>query len=347
MVTKILIDPQTKTAYGVEFVRNKRKYRVLAKKEVIVSGGAINSPHLLMLSGIGPREHLEEQGIPVIQDLPVGENLMDHVALGGMTFIMNETVTLNTQRVLDDPYTLHDFLNYHEGPISIPGGTEALSFFDLQDPRNPDGHPDLELLFVSGMLSGERSLQKSFGITDYVYNKVYKRSEGLDGIMIFPMVMRPKSKGRVLLKDNNPFHHPLIYPNYFADERDLDVLVQGVRISQRLAKTKAMKRLKTTLWKVPLPGCVNYTFNTDDYWKCHARNLPFTIYHLSGTCKMAPESDPTCVVNPRLKVKGIKNLRVADASIMPEVTSGHTNAPAIMIGEKAADLIKEDWNVRI
>lgn len=347
MVTKILIDPETKTAYGVEFQRNKRKYRVLARKEVIVSAGAINSPHLLMLSGIGPREHLEQKGITVMQDLPVGENLMDHVALGGLTFTMNETVTINTDRVLQDPYSLNDFLYYHEGPISIPGGTEALSFFDLEDPKNPDGHPDLELLFVSGMISSEVSLRKSFGITDYVYDSVYKRTEGLDGIMILPMIMRPKSKGRILLRDTNPTHHPLIYPNYFADERDLDVLVKGVRIAQKLAKTKPMRRLKTTLLKLPLPGCANYTFNSDDYWKCHARNLPFTIYHLSGTCKMAPVSDPTGVVDPRLRVKGIRNLRVADASIMPEVTSAHTNAPAIMIGEKASDLIKQDWNEKI
>lgn len=346
MVTRILIDPHTKTAYGVEFVRNKRKFKVIARKEVIISAGAINSPHLLMVSGIGPRDHLQEKGIPVIQDLPVGYNLMDHVALGGLTFLLNDTASLVTERILNDANSLNDFFTRHMGPLSIPGGTEALSFHDLQDPTNPDGHPDLELLFIGGSMTSEMTLKRSFGISDYLYNTVYQPTEGVDGIMIFPMIMRPKSKGRIMLRDANIFHQPLIYPNYFADERDLDVLVKGVRISQQLARTTPMRKLRATMLRTPLPGCVKYTFDSDDYWKCHARNLPFTIYHLSGTCKMGPQHDRTSVVDPRLRVKGINRLRVADASIMPEVTSAHTNAPTIMIGEKVADMIKEDWNVK-
>lgn len=345
MVTKILIDPQTKNAYGIEFVRNRHKYKVLARKEIIISAGAINSPHLLMISGIGPAKHLQEKGISVIQDLPVGYNLMDHVALGGVTFMLNDSASLITDRILDDANALNDYFTTHKGPLSIPGGTEALSFFDLQNPKAVDGWPNLELLFISGSMSSEMTLRKSFGISDYVYNKMYKATEGKDAIMIFPMVMRPYSKGRIMLRDANPFHQPLIYPNYFSDERDLDVLVQGIRISQNIIKTKPMKKLRATLLKTPLPGCVNYTFDSDDYWKCAARNLPFTIYHLSGTCKMGPEDDVTTVVNPRLKVKGINRLRVVDASIMPEVPSAHTNAPTIMVAEKATDIIKEDWNV--
>lgn len=347
MVTRILIDPQTKTAYGVEYVRNKRKYKVIARKEVIVSAGAINSPHLLMVSGIGPRDHLQEKDIPVVQDLPVGYNLMDHVALGGLTFILNESASIITDRILNDAHALNDYFSTHRGPLSIPGGTEALSFHDLSDPTNPDGHPNLELLFIGGSMSSEMTLKRSFGISNHVYNSVYRSTEGIDGIMIFPMIMRPHSKGRIMLRDANIFHHPLIYPNYYADERDLDVLVKGVRISQQLARTASMRKLGATMLRTPLPGCTNYTFDSDDYWKCHARNLPFTIYHLSGTCKMGPDNDRTAVVNPRLRVRGVNRLRVVDASIMPEVPSAHTNAPTIMLAEKAADMIKEDWNVSL
>lgn len=347
MVTKILIHPDTKTTYGVEFQRNDRTYRVLARKEVIVSAGAINSPQLLMLSGIGPRQHLEQKGIEIIQDLPVGENLMDHVSLGGLVFITNDTSTSNAKRILINRNNLEEFEKYHRGPLSVPAATEALAFFDLQDPKNPDGFPDLELLFYKGLPSSDESLRKIYGISEYVYNKVYKPTEHLNGFGICPMVLRPKSKGRILLNDTDPFHQPLIYPNYFADERDLDVAVKGVRIAQELIKTEAMRNLNATLFNVPLPGCVNYTFDSDDYWKCQARNSPITIYHLSGTCKMAPVTDPSGVVDPRLRVKGVKNLRVADASIMPEVTSAHLNAPTIMIGEKVSDLIKQDWNVTV
>ncbi len=259
--------------------------------------------------------------------------------------MINDTVSLITERIIDDPHALNNFFSHHTGPLAIPGGTEALSFHDLQDPTNPDGWPDLELLFISGSLSSEMTLRRSFGMDDRVYDSVYKETEGKDGIMMLPMIMRPHSKGRVMLRDANPIHHALIYPNYYADERDLDVLVQGVRISQKLAQTKPMKKLKATLFRSALPGCANYAFDSDDYWKCHARQLPFTIYHLSGTCKMGSENDPTAVLNPRLKVKGISRLRVVDASIMPEVISAHTNAPTIMIAEKASDMIKEDWNV--
>lgn len=346
-VTKILIDAQTKSAYGVEFVRNRRKYKVLARKEVIVSAGAVNSPHLLMVSGIGPAEHLAEKRIPLVKDLPVGHNLMDHVALGGLTFMINESVSVITERIIDDASLLNSFFTQHRGPISIPGGTEALSLHDLQNPRSDDGWPNLELLFVGGTLTSERTLRKSFGISNKVYDRVYKATEGRDGIMIFPMIMRPKSKGRVMLRDSNPFHAPLIYPNYFAVEDDLDVAVAGVRLSQKLVKTKPMRRLRATLLKTPLPGCLNMTFDSDEYWKCAARNLPFTIYHLSGTCRMGVQSDPTAVVDPRLRVIGVSRLRVVDASIMPEVTSAHTNSPTIMIAEKASDMIKEDWNIRI
>lgn len=346
LVTKILINRHTKTAYGVEFVRNKSKYRILAKKEIIISAGAINSPQLLMLSGIGPRKHLVEKNIPVVQDLPVGENLMDHVFVGGLSFITNDTVTFSYERMLR-PDHIYDFLAHHRGPWTTPGPT-ALAFVDLQHPNKQDGHPDLELLFINGLISrSRRLLQKCFGIRHDLYKKIYKPIEQSDGITLFPVLLRPKSKGRILLKDSDPFHYPLIYPNYFADEDDLDVLLQGVRLSQKIMKTKAMRRYNTTLWNVHHPGCVNYTYDSDEYWKCYTRQFPFTIYHLAGTCKMAPESDPTGVVDPRLRVKGITNLRVADASIMPEVTSGHTNAPTIMIGEKASDLIKVDWDIKI
>ncbi|KAF0751108.1 glucose dehydrogenase [Aphis craccivora] len=155
--------------------------------------------------------------------------------------------------------------------------------------------------------------------------------------------MRPKSKGRVWLRDANPFHHPLIDPNYFADETDLDVIVAGVRLFQRMLSTGPMKSLDAKVLDTPLPGCRQHVFDTDAYWKCAARQISFTIYHLSGTCKMGPASDPTAVVDPRLRVHGVRGLRVVDASIMPEVPAAHTNAPTIMIAEKASDMIKEDW----
>jgi len=156
--------------------------------------------------------------------------------------------------------------------------------------------------------------------------------------------MRSKSRGRVWLRNADPFRHPLIDPNYFADETDLDVMVVDVRLFQRMLRTGLMRSLGAKVLDTPLSGCRQHAFDTNASWKCAARQISFTIYHLTDTCKMGPASDPTAVVDPRLRVHGVRGLRVVDASIMPEVPSAHTNAPTIMIAEKASDMIKEDWN---
>lgn len=345
MVTQIIIDKSTKTAIGVEYFSKGKTYREFARKEIIVSGGAINSPQLLMLSGIGPKQHLEDKKIPLVKNLPVGENLMDHVALGSLSVLINDTVSLKTNRLVRNPANLLNFLSKNTGPLTVPGGVEALAFLDLDQPNFiADGHSNLELLLVSGLYSDENT-HSLFGLRNEVYNKVYKPTEKQDGFTVFPMIMRPKSKGRIWLEDKNPFHHPLIDPNYFADEADLDVAVAGVRIFQRMIKTDPMKKLNAKIFNTPLPGCIQHEFDSDAYWKCSARQISFTIYHLSGTCKMGPENDLTTVVDPRLRVHGVKNLRVIDASIIPEIPAAHTNGPAIMIGEKGADMIKEDWKI--
>ncbi|XP_050539421.1 glucose dehydrogenase [FAD, quinone]-like isoform X2 [Daktulosphaira vitifoliae] len=346
-VTRILIDEVTKTAVGVEFVNERKKYRVYARKEVIVSGGAINSPQLLMLSGIGPEAHLKEKGIPVLSNLPVGENLMDHISLGGLFILINDTVSLKTDRLLQDPYIMQNFYMGNGGLCSVAGGTEALGFFDTKNPNKSDGHTDLELLLFSSSYTSDVSAHKYFGLRTDIFNKVYNPVADKDSFMVFPMVMRPKSKGRIWLRDTNPFHHPFIDPNHFSNKADLDVIVAGVRIVQRMLKTDAMRKLDAQILTTPLPGCTKYVFDSNAYWKCAARQISFSIYHLSGTCKMGPVGDPTAVVDPRLRVHGVKRLRVIDASIMPEIPAGHTNAPTIMIGEKGADMIKEDWGATI
>lgn len=346
-VTRVLFDETGSRAIGVEYYRGKKKYKVFARKEVIVSGGAINSPQLLMLSGIGPKDHLASKGVEVLHDLPVGRNLMDHVALGGLLYVVNDTSSIKTQRILDNANTIYEFMRYRTGPVTIPGGTEALALFDLARPGDDRGQPDLELLFINGAVSSDETLKRTFGVSDPVYNRFFKDTEHKNVFQIFPMVMRPKTKGWIELKDRNPFRYPAIVPNYFADARDLNVIVAGVRISQRLVRTESMRAIDARLWQVPVPGCERHRFDSDDYWRCAARHLTFTIYHLSGTCKMGPAGDPTAVVDPRLRVHGVRGLRVIDASIMPEVVSAHTNAAVIMIGEKGSDLIKEDWGIAV
>nr|CAI5848697.1 unnamed protein product [Callosobruchus analis] len=327
MVKKILIDPSTKVAYGVEFVRNNKVYRVMAKKEVILSAGAINSPQLLMLSGVGPQKHLKSVGIPVLSNLKVGYNLMDHIAVGGLTFIINKPFSLRTEKIINKE-NLDMYFNHHRGPLSIP---------------DPDGYPDMELLYQGGSLVSEPTLKKDFGILDGIYDKVYKMVEDAETFMVLPMLMRPKSKGKLLLRDSNYKSKPKIFPNYFAYKEDMETMLKGINLALNISAQPALQALGAKLHSKPIPQCSNHTFGTDAYFECMARYFTFTIYHQSGTCKMGPKADKKAVVDPRLRVYGIQRLRVIDASIIPEIPAAHTNAPVYMIAEKGSDMIKHDW----
>ncbi|EFA05513.1 glucose dehydrogenase [FAD, quinone] [Tribolium castaneum] len=341
-VTKILIDPTTKKVQGVEVDTKGTIYKIGASKEVLVAGGAVNSPQLLMLSGIGPKKHLTQMGIPVLSNLKVGYNLLDHVALGGLTFRIDEPYSLKTERVLSRE-SLFQFWNYHQGPITAPGGCEVVVFHDLKDPTNPDGYPDIELVFLGASLSLDPLLQKNLAISDYVYKTVYTPIERFDSFMVFPMILRPQSRGRIALRDNNYKSKPRIFPNYFHVKEDMETIIGGVRLTLNITAQQPMRKIGTRLHDIPIPQCAHLEFASDGYFECMARHLTFTIYHHCGTCKMGPRSDKSAVVDPRLRVYGVEGLRVIDASVMPEVPAAHTNAPIFMIAEKGADMIKEEW----
>lgn len=341
-VTKVLINNVTGAAEGVEFVRERRTYRVHATKEVILCAGAINTPQVLMLSGVGPRGHLDAMGLPVMSDLPVGDNLMDHVALGSMNVAAdNDTSSLVLNHVISDPRQWFQFLVHNTGPFTVPGGAEALAFVDLP---GGDGRPELELLLVSGQYKSYDQSRRLYGFKNTVYERMFERAGR--GFTVFPTVLRPRSRGRVRLHDVSPFRPPLIEPGYFGNDADLDVIVAGVRMFQRMLDTDAMRAIGARLPRVHMPGCERHPYDTDAYWRCSARVVTFSIYHMCGTCKMGPDGDPTAVVDPRLRVRGVKGLRVVDASVMPVIPAGHINAPVLMIAEKASDMIKEDWGVR-
>lgn len=340
-VTKLLID-SAKNVYGVEFRSHGQVFSVRATKEVILSAGAINTPQILMLSGIGPTSHLKSIGIEPIVNSAVGYNLMDHTAPGALTFTVNVT-TLSISQILD----LNNIARYTDelnGPLTSPGGVEAIAFFDTERPNDPNGHPDIEILHLGGSINTDPIFRQNFGIRDDVYDEMF---EGIgpeaNTFMVFPMVLRPKSRGRIKLRSNNPFDHPIILPNYFSDPHDVNISVIGIRKMIDLLDTEALRNINAKLLKAPVPGCKQYAQQSDEYWECYTRHMTFTIYHHCGTAKMGPSTDRRAVVDPTLKVYGVKGLRVADASIMPRIIAGHTNAPSIMIGEKAADMIKETW----
>lgn len=343
-VTRVLINPKTKIAYGVEFSRDEKINIVRARKEVILSAGSINSPQILMLSGIGPKSDLLKLSIPVIQDLKVGHNLQDHVGLGGFTFLINEKISIVQDRIESVPSVLK-YAMLGDGPLTVPGGVEALAFVNTKYANETEDYPDIEFHLVSGSTNSDGGVQirKAHGLTDEFYENVFAPINNQDVWSAIPVLLRPKSRGFIKLRSKNPFDYPVIIPNYFKENIDIKVLTEGVKIALAMSKTKTMQRFGSKLHYLPFPGCVQVPMYTDAYWECMIRHYSCTIYHPVGTAKMGPYWDPDAVVDPQLRVYGIKGLRVIDGSIMPTQVSGNTNAPIIMIAEKGADLVKEFW----
>lgn len=187
--------------------------------------------------------------------------------------------------------------------------------------------------------------RKTFGITDEMYEKIWKPLENKHVWSILPMLLHPKSKGHLELKSRNPFLWPKFYGNYLSDPENLDVktFISAIREVIELSKTKAFQRYGSKLHTVPVPGCEQLPYDSDTYWECALRHLSSTLHHQVGTCKMGPRTDPDAVVDNRTRVHGVKCLRVVDTSVIPFALSAHTSAPAFMIGEKIAYEIKRKW----
>ena len=345
MVRKVLF--KDNKAVGVSYIQGSDNVEgsVKARREVILSAGAIGSPHILMLSGIGPSSHLQEAGIEAKLDLPVGKNLYDHLMIP-LTFTVRPESSIHQHTLhKDDVLSLKNIFQYYAlgtGPLST-SSVEALAFLDSGVDKDLNS-PDLQLHFFGGVGSdmGERlgvDLDKLKVLSDAGID-----DQGRQGFVIVPILSQPKSVGELYLNTTHPFDRLIIDPHYLEDPYDVKVLVNGAKIAIDLANASSMLSKDITF-----PG-INanspYKYGSDEFWEWITRLVPLTTYHPVGTCKMGSVDDPSTVIDPKLRVKGVEGLRVVDASIMPRITSGNTNAPVIMIAEKAADMIKADWNTK-
>ncbi|GAB6027859.1 hypothetical protein CHUAL_002077 [Chamberlinius hualienensis] len=339
-VVKILFN-HYRRAYGVSFDHfGKRKF-AYATKEIIVSAGTINSPQLLMLSGIGPKNHLEKHGIPVVVDLPgVGENLQDHVTNGGPMFIIQSPISITFIRTISE---LLPWILYGEGPLTSLGSVEALGFIKTSLSQINDDWPDIEYHFTAGSVVSDHGihLRNVFGFTDQVWDNYFASFINSDTFTIYTSLLHPKSRGTIRLQSDNPYVHPLIDPRYYTHPEDIQVMTEGTKLALSIGNSEPFKKFGAFVNPLPFPPCNQLKFQNDEYISCVARSYSTTFYHPVGTCKMGVDS--MAVVDSQLRVYGVRGLRVVDASIMPYITSGNTNAPTVMIAEKASDDIKKYW----
>jgi choline dehydrogenase len=304
---KVLVENDT--AVGVEYQRNGKLHQAHAQAEVLLAAGAVNSPQLLMLSGIGPVDVLEKSAIQVVHPLAgVGRNLQDHLDVCTL-YHCTQDITY------DHPNELVaglQYLLFHRG-MGTSNAAEAGGFHVSR--LATDDRPDLQFHFVPAMLD------------DHGRNHL----DG-NGFTMHCCVLRPESRGHLELNPDDPHGHPLIHANYLEGEKDLELMVEGVKVSRQIFNSRAFDPYRGD---EIFPGA---EVQNDAEIIEFIRNKAETIYHPVGTCKMGV--DELAVVDPQLRLHGIDQLRVIDASVMPKLVSGNTNAPTVMIAEKACDLIR-------
>lgn len=310
---------ENKRAVGVAFTQKGRAQTVHAKTEVILSAGAFNSPQILLLSGIGNEDTLAPHGIEPVHRLPgVGENLQDHIDWIAAFHAKSKARQSVGFSIRGSFAMLGEIIKYNRKKRSgmLTTNLAEAGGFVYVDKSEPS--PDLQLHFVIALVDDHgRKLHWGHGFSTHV------------------CVLRPKSRGRVTLNSADPKAPPAIDPAFLEDPRDMEKLLAGAKLTQRIMQAPAMDDIRGK----PLYGSDE---TDEEALREDIRARADTVYHPVGTCKMGPATDPMAVVDARLRVHGLDGLRVVDASIMPNLVSGNTNAPTIMIAEKAADMIKQD-----
>ncbi|GJQ78188.1 hypothetical protein Trydic_g2518 [Trypoxylus dichotomus] len=345
-VTQVLINSKEMKAIGVQMEKVSDNYmytwtaKIYAKKEVILSAGAIGTPKLLMLSGIGPKLHLDELGIKVKKNLDVGFNLMDHVGCVGIVLQTDLKPIFNPDIIFTTGEAKKYMVTKGRSLLSIPGGIELISLHHTETTRK-SADPNVAFIYMDASPYTDPSLSQEIGIDDEEYRHVFKELKEQQALMAIPLLLQPASRGRILLSSRHFDGHLGIYPNYFEHENDKVQLINAIKLFVNSSATLDLEDIDVDVQKLAPESCGFVEHEPDAYWECILKELTFSMHDFCGTCKMGPKQDQNAVVNPKLQVYGVRNLRVVDASVIPVIPRGPIVGTVYMIAEKAADLIKE------
>ena len=348
VVTKLMVDSD-KTVTGVEIERERKLLRdkkifVKARKETIISAGGIFTPAILMRSGIGDCEHLKEVGIDCKHNLPaVGSNFQDHIVLTGLNFLVNDKIDpLKNIDIFNEEFVAEYKAN-GSGPLSVPFSLDVNGFIDsfadypLKEGEKMSQTPDVQVVKIIGnTIIGNTFLAT---VEPEIMAKYYKPHDDKSSFAMYPILIRPKSRGVIRLKSKDPHENPLVNPNYLSNDDDIERLVNvSKKITKMVTSSKAFQAYDVEEFPSPYPGCEDHKRNSDSYFRCVTHRSSIGLVHYTGSCSLGH------CVDEQLRVKGMKKLRVADISVIPIEPTGNTMAPGIVIGEKAADLILgEKW----
>ncbi|XP_052755716.1 glucose dehydrogenase [FAD, quinone]-like isoform X2 [Galleria mellonella] len=332
-VTKIVTDKQEKTVEGILYeIEKGKEHPAYAKREVILTGGAINNVKLLHMSGIGPKADLIKHNISVILDLPVGLNYQDQVTTGGLSFSLGEVI-------VSESTIINDFKNWFQsrnGPLASRGINQVSAFIQLYEGVNA---PDVELALEGNFVRTDKFMLNNISV--HISEEINFPLPYYNLVNIYPILLRPKSKGKVMLHKKNPkYGRPVIQANLLKETEDLVTLVDSIDIALQLLVTKEMKKAEIKLAPIDLFPCDR--LRNREQWNCISRHYTKAMSNPIGTCQMG-ENKTISVVDYELKVHGLEGLRIADASVMPTHVRGGIFAPTMMIAEKASNIILKDW----
>lgn len=333
-VTKIVINKQEKNVDGVIYEIEKGKERpAYAKREVILTAGAINNVKLLHMSGIGPKADLKKRNMSVIIDLPVGYNYQDQVATGGLAFAINDVEAVSESDVISHFKT---WFQGRTGPLASRGINQISAFIQLYEGLNA---PDVELVLEGNFVRSDKFMLTNMSVIVAEEQSLPLPYYNL--VNVYPVLLRPKSKGKVMLHKKNPkYGRPVIQANLLKDTDDLKAIVDSIDIAFQLLETKEMKNADIKMAPIDMFPCDR--LSNRDQWNCMTRHYTKAMSNPIGTCRMG-ENSTDSVVNFELRVHSLEGLRIADASVMPTHVRGGIFAPTMMIAEKAARMILKDW----